>query len=73
MPGAVPNTSTYALTNATLPYLLDVAVHGAAGAAQRDPAIAAGVNTVAGSVTNAPVAEFLATAHVDPLVAFAGR
>jgi alanine dehydrogenase len=73
MPGAVPNTSTYALTNATLPYLLDVAVHGAAGAAQRDPAIAAGVNTVAGSVTNAPVAEFLASPHVDPLVAFAGR
>jgi alanine dehydrogenase len=73
MPGAVPNTSTYALTNATLPYLLEVALHGAAGAARRDPAIAAGVNTVAGSVTNAPVADFLATVHLDPLVAFAGR
>ena len=36
MPGAVPHTSTYALTNATLPYILDVAVDGAAGAARGD-------------------------------------
>ena len=40
-------------------------------AAQRDPAIALGVNTVAGRVTNGPVAEFLGVEHVDPLVAFA--
>ena len=71
MPGAVPNTSTYALTNATLPYIQDVAVHGAGVAAQRDPAIALGVNTVGGRVTNGPVAEFLGVEHVDPLVAFA--
>src|SRR5690606_26351064 len=71
MPGAVPHTSTYALTNATLPYILDVAIHGAAGAALGDPALALGVNTFAGQVTNRPVAEFLGTPHVDPLVALA--
>ena len=70
MPGAVPHTSTYALTNATLPYILDVAVHGAAGAARRDPALALGVNTVAGHVTNGPVAEFLGVEAVDPIDAF---
>jgi alanine dehydrogenase len=67
MPGAVPHTSTYALTNATLPYLLEVAVHGAAQAARRDPALAFGVNTVGGAVTNQPVAEFLGVEAVDPL------
>jgi alanine dehydrogenase len=72
MPGAVPHTSTYALTNATLAYQIDVALHGAAGAAERDPAIALGVNTVAGHVTNQPVAHFLATDYVDPVVALSG-
>ncbi len=71
MPGAVPHTSTYALTNATLPYIQEVAVHGPATAAQRDPAMALGVNTVGGAVTNEPVAEFLGVAYVDPLAAFA--
>ena len=52
MPGAVPHTSTYALTNATLPYQLDVAVHGAIGAARRDPALAHGLNTVDGEYAN---------------------
>jgi len=69
MPGAVPHTSTYALTNATLPYILDVALEGPAGAARTDPALALGVNTVAGSVTSAPVAEFLGVEVVDPLAA----
>jgi alanine dehydrogenase len=69
MPGAVPHTSTYALTNATLPYILDVALLGTAGAARRDPALAKGVNTAAGQVTNAPVAEFLGVHHVHPLTA----
>ena len=69
MPGAVPHTSTYALTNATLPYILEVALLGAAEAARRDPAIAHGVNTVAGHVTNAPVAEFLGERVVHPLTA----
>jgi alanine dehydrogenase len=59
MPGAVPHTSTYALTNATLPYIMEVAVSGPAEAARRDPAIAAGVNVVGGAVTNAVVAEAL--------------
>jgi alanine dehydrogenase len=67
MPGAVPHTSTYALTNATLPYIQDVAVHGVAEAARRDPAIAFGVNTVTGKVTNGPVAEFLGVDVVEPL------
>ena len=70
MPGAVPNTSTYALTNATLPYIQEVALHGPAGAAERDSAIALGVNTVAGHVTNEPVAEFLGVEYIEPLVAF---
>ena len=70
MPGAVPHTSTYALTNATLPYIQDVAVLGPAEAANRDPAVALGVNTVAGHVTNQAVAESLGVEHVDPLVAF---
>jgi alanine dehydrogenase len=71
MPGAVPHTSTYALTNATLPYLQEVALHGVAQAAERDLAIALGINTVAGKVTNAPVAEFLGVEHVEPAEAFA--
>jgi alanine dehydrogenase len=69
MPGAVPHTSTYALTNATLPYILDVALLGAAGAARRDAALAHGINTVAGQVTNGPVAEFLGVHAVHALTA----
>lgn len=71
MPGAVPNTSTYALTNATLPYQLEVALHGAAEAARRDPAIAHGVNTVGGQVTIEPVADYLGIPHIAPLTALA--
>src|ERR671915_515391 len=48
MPGAVPHTSTYALTNATLPYQLELAHFGPALAARRDPALALGFNTVDG-------------------------
>jgi alanine dehydrogenase len=71
MPGAVPYTSTYALTNATLPYILEVAANGALGACDADPALIHGVNTVGGQVTNGPVAEFLGLPSVDPLVALA--
>ncbi|MFM7893928.1 MAG: alanine dehydrogenase [Actinomycetota bacterium] len=71
MPGAVPHTSTYALTNATLPYQLSVAVHGARGAASADPAIALGVNTVGGKMTNQPSAEALGYDFVEPLAALA--
>jgi alanine dehydrogenase len=67
MPGAVPHTSTYALTNATLPYQLEVAVHGPAGAAHRDPALAYGFNTIGGQVTNVPVAEALSLDYAEPL------
>jgi alanine dehydrogenase len=67
MPGAVPHTSTYALTNATLPYQLDVAVHGAIGAARRDASIAYGLNTVDGCYANATVAEALRATAIDPL------
>ena len=59
MPGAVPFTSTYGLTNATLPYVLQLAVHGVAGATSADPALALGVNTVGGCVTHPIVAEAL--------------
>jgi alanine dehydrogenase len=57
MPGAVPHTSTYALTNVTLPYALEIANHGWREALRRDRALALGLNTHAGQVTNAPVAE----------------
>ena len=57
MPGAVPITSTYALTNATLPYILHVADAGVEGAARDNPGLAKGVNVVGGKVTYEPVAE----------------
>jgi alanine dehydrogenase len=52
MPGAVPNTSTYALTNATLPYVLRLADLGWREALRADPALALGLNTHAGALTN---------------------
>ncbi|MEU8301722.1 alanine dehydrogenase [Micromonospora sp. NPDC048909] len=57
MPGAVPHTSTYALTNVTMPYALELANHGWREALRRDPALALGLNTHAGQVTYGPVAE----------------
>ncbi len=57
MPGAVPNTSTYALTNVTLPYAVEIADRGIAAACAADPALALGVNTVGGQLTYAPVAQ----------------
>jgi alanine dehydrogenase len=65
MPGAVPITSTYALTNATLPYVLHLAEKGVAGAARENPGLAKGVNVVAGNVTYAPVAEATGYEYVD--------
>jgi alanine dehydrogenase len=56
MPGAVPNTSTYALTNVTLPYARDIADKGLEEAVRADPALAGGVNVYKGSVTNGAVA-----------------
>jgi alanine dehydrogenase len=57
MPGAVPITSTYALTNATLPYVLALADLGLEGALARDPGLRHGVNVAGGKVTYLPVAE----------------
>ena len=57
MPGAVPTTSTWALTNATLPYIVDLATKGYKEAARDDKEIAAGVNTENGSFVNVAVAE----------------
>lgn len=64
MPGAVPNTSTFALTNVTMHYALELANRGLRGAVERDPALAQGVNAVGGRLTYAPVAE----AHDLPYV-----
>jgi alanine dehydrogenase len=57
MPGAVPHTSTYALTNVTLPYALELANLGWRAALTADPALALGLNTYDGHVTYGPVAE----------------
>lgn len=67
MPGAVPNTSTYALTNATLPYQLQVATLGARDAAAHSEAIRLGVNTANGHITSEPVARELSIDFVSPL------
>ena len=66
MPGAVPNTSTYALTNATLPYQLQVATLGARDAAAHSEAIRLGINTANGHITSEPVARELSTDFVRP-------
>jgi alanine dehydrogenase len=60
MPGAVPVTSTYALTNATLPYVLALADFGVRGAAARDPGLRLGINVADGRITNPAVAASLA-------------
>ena len=57
MPGAVPHTSTYALTNVTLPYAVEMASRGWRGALRADAALARGLSTHAGQLTSEPVAE----------------
>ncbi len=59
IPGAVPRTSTYALGNATLPYLRDLLNHGVDGAIERRPELAGGVNTRDGTIVNDVVANAL--------------
>jgi len=59
MPGAVPITSTYALTNATLPYVIELAQHGVAGAMDRDPTLRLGLNVHAGKIMHPAVADAL--------------
>ena len=63
MPGAVPYTSTYALTNVTLPYALSLADQGWRDALRADPALGLGLNTHDGAITYAPVAEAHGLAH----------
>jgi alanine dehydrogenase len=64
MPGAVPHTSTYALTNATLPYVVALAEQGLEQAVLNDPCLAKGVNVLNGSLTSAPVAQAHGLEHV---------
>jgi alanine dehydrogenase len=65
MPGAVPNTSTYALTNATLPYIVELANKGWVEALRRDPALAKGLNTHDGKVVYREVADAHGLEHVE--------
>ncbi len=72
MPGAVPHTSTYALTNVTLPYVMDLANKGLRRAVTDDPALALGVNAINGRLVSEPVGE----AHgmpTEPLAAVLDR
>ena len=66
MPGAVPHTSTHALNNATLPYVLALADEGYRDAMRRNPHLMAGLNVHEGLVTNKPVAEALGYAYRNP-------
>jgi alanine dehydrogenase len=69
MPGAVPITSTFALTNATMPYVIKLAEHGVATALKSDPGFLAGLNVAAGQITYAPVAADQDLTATDPLTA----
>jgi alanine dehydrogenase len=64
MPGAVPVTSTYALTNATMPYVLDLASSGVVAAVNESHGLKLGVNVVSGQVTYQPVAEATGVPYV---------
>jgi alanine dehydrogenase len=64
MPGAVPITSTYALTNATLPYAVSLATNGLEDAIRRDPGLRLGVNVAAGQVTHPAVAQAVGADYV---------
>jgi len=68
MPGAVPHTSTFALTNVTLPYVVEIANQGWRAALRADPSFAPGLNTHEGSITCQPVGE----AHKLPWTALSG-
>jgi alanine dehydrogenase len=66
MPGAVPNTSTYALTNATMPYTVALADKGWAQACRDDASLLKGLNTHAGTLTNVPVGQAVGIDAVTP-------
>ena len=67
MPGAVPRTSTFALTNATMPYVLKLADRGWRDACKADPALAKGLSTHEGHLLNDQVAQDLGLAYSDPM------
>ncbi len=71
MPGAVPRTSTFALTNATLPYVTALADRGWRAALHDDPALVPGLNTSAGELFNAPVAAAHGLPAADPTMVLA--
>ena len=66
MPGAVPRTSTFALTNATMPYVIALADQGWQGACEADPALAKGLSTHEGALLNEQVAHDLGLPFTDP-------
>jgi len=72
MPGAVPVTSTYALTNATMPYVVHLASAGVVGAIAENPGLKLGVNVAGGQVTYEPVAEAVGVPYVPVDEALAG-
>jgi alanine dehydrogenase len=72
MPGAVPRTSTYALNHATLPFVLELAGRGIAGALRANPHLRNGLAVCAGAMTRRETAEALGGAWTDPLDALAG-
>jgi alanine dehydrogenase len=67
MPGAVPITATYALTNATLPYVLSLADNGVREACRLDPGLTPGINVARGEITNEAVADAVGARHHEPL------
>ena len=69
MPAAVPHTSTYALTNATIPYAVTLATLGARGALEAEPALRAGLATANGALTNPTTAQALGRPVVDAMAA----
>jgi len=71
MPGAVPITSTFALTNATMPFVVKLATEGVHGALGADPGFMAGLNVAAGAVTYEPVARDQGLDHLAPADALA--
>jgi alanine dehydrogenase len=72
MPGAVPITSTWALTNATMPYVLKVATLGVHAALASDPGFMRGLNVAAGKVTYEPIALEQGLPFTPPEEALAG-
>jgi alanine dehydrogenase len=72
MPGAVPITSTYALTNATMPYLVKLASEGVSRALMSDPGFLKGLNVAAGKVTYDPVAQAVGVEHTPARNALRG-